>query len=195
MPQGLGVEPISDPNADIVHLYDQFAEGNVVLRKDFLALANLRGEDPPFFHFGKPFSPEARFFPKILVSRHFIREKMIHRVKIFAADAEKRLSFGGIFLIFQDVFDDGEGKEIIVLEFFDHRDAVNITPVVVGNVAAPLARFGQKALADIIMHGLFGHIRALHEVSNFHEIIPREESTLNAMVQTGVLTQVDRQGH
>jgi hypothetical protein len=37
------------------------------------------------------------------------------------------------------------------------------------------------------MHGLFGHIRALHEVSNFHEIIPREESSLIAMIQTGVL--------
>ena len=90
-------------------------------------------------------------------------------------------------MIFQNVFDDGEGQEIIILKFFDHADALDITLVIVGDVAAPLARFGQKALADIVMHGLFGHIRALHEVSNFHEIIPREESTLNAMVQTGVL--------
>jgi hypothetical protein len=89
-------------------------------------------------------------------------------------------------LIFQNVFNDGEGQEIIVLELFDHADAVDITLVVVSDVAAPLARFGQQAFADIVMHGLFGYIRALHEVSNFHEIIPREEISLNAIVWTGI---------
>ena len=116
-------------------------------------------------------------------------------MKIFAADPEEGLPFGGFFLIFQNVFNDGEGQEIIVLELLDHGDAVDIALVIVRDIAAPLARFGQKAFADIIMYGLFAYIRAPHEVSDFHGSIPRKESFLRAIIQTGFLSQVKRQGH
>ena len=76
-------------------------------------------------------------------------------------------------MIFQDVLDDGKGQEIIVLKFFDHADAINITFVVVGDVAAPLARFGQKAFADVVVYRLFGNLGALNQFSNFQEATPR----------------------
>ena len=70
-------------------------------------------------------------------------------------------------MIFQNVFDDGEGQEIIILKLFDRADAVDIALVVVGDVAAPLAGFGQKAFADIVVHGFFGNLGALNQFSDF----------------------------
>jgi hypothetical protein len=84
------------------------------------------------------------------------------------------LPLGGFFLVFEDIFNDRQGKKVTVLELFDHTDALYIAIIIIGNVSSPLAGLGQEALTDVVVNGFLGNLGALNQLADFQEKTPGE---------------------